>query len=869
MQRVTVLLAIAVVALQCCFVSQAAARQLLACTTIPKCDGKCIPDTVLGGTGDMICTKCATGYVRWNKGKACVCPRGQYDTGAGCAACGTGGHYCPGVARSYVSSASETAADRGEQLDCDKSGNGTLTTLTGNTIHWYNCVAKPGYKLASTDSGNITESTQTGVQCTDDTYNVGYNRLETCRPCKPGLGMESGNTAAIYHDSETDCKVKPGYMWDSEVDRARACLKGSYRANFLARSAALATRCVSCGTGISTNNSTSEAQTDCVVVQPGYQALWNAGNYAYGATECGYGTYWPGGVVSAASTCTSCGGYTTKDTGSTQLADCMAPPGYYLPTGASPALTPCPTNISAATYGISNSYGNFGTYRPLWATTPNGVKDCKVCGAAVLSAAKHKNEHPTDTALVAAAADACYIEAGEALNIDYSLTANISRWRKTTCNADAFGATNRTYGLEALVCKPCGRNLVKNTRDGVDRHSLEACVNPEGYGMAADGTYAERCPIGSWAAAGSLLRCTACTSGRTTVYNTTQQKAVTDCFVVDGYGVYLQNGTTDAAKWYETGLPTNETDLAALQVNICPVGRYSSSTDSWGEVGAVCTACPTNSVTESEGSTDQANCTVCLSGTGRNASTAYGECSDCGRGTFNDGSFISIVDGTTRANWQCLACPAKVFPYIGQDDLTSESTTKDDGSIAVHACVPINNQISSSAGTTLFDGYYNGTELVKQASVTTFTGCVDACAAAAACHFSEFRYNNTNNTAGGYDTGCFLFTPANGTGEIYYKLTPTLTTDQVTVASLASSMYAKHTFDTGIIIAWGDTIDNFSTAAAAAASCDGKFACWGFVSVNSTSFETKTGTDYPLLRTVVNAMKTAETVSPSAIIVQP
>jgi hypothetical protein len=76
--------------------------------------------------------------------------------------------------------------------------------------------------------------------------------------------------------------------------------------------------------------------------------------------------------------------------------------------GASQMLL-CPSSIAAASYGVDAAFGMFGTYRAGWATTPNGVKDCQICGANVMSEATKENQHPTDSLveLVASSPDAC------------------------------------------------------------------------------------------------------------------------------------------------------------------------------------------------------------------------------------------------------------------------------------------------------------------------------------------------------------------------------------------------------------------------------------------------------------------------------
>lgn len=103
------------------------------------------------------------------------------------------------------------------------------------------------------------------------------------------------------------------------------------------------------------------------VVEAGFSAEWdNEGGFAYDAQPCQLGKYFPGGSVTGPSLCLSCGGYVTRNKQSTSLADCLAPPGYYLDnTGPEPALQRCPASISYQEYNanMNPAYKTFGTYR--------------------------------------------------------------------------------------------------------------------------------------------------------------------------------------------------------------------------------------------------------------------------------------------------------------------------------------------------------------------------------------------------------------------------------------------------------------------------------------------------------------------------
>jgi hypothetical protein len=107
-----------------------------------------------------------------------------------------------------------------------------------------------------------------------------------------------------------------------------------------------------------------------------------------------------------------------------------------------------------------------------------------------------------------------------------------------------------------------------------------------------------------------MLPCQPCAVGRDTTATLTQQVAATDCFVVDGFGVFDQSGQTAAAQWFDAGVASfSSAEKAALEVAECPVGCYSDSQNRHSDTAARCVTCPAGSVTEETGSTDVTQCT--------------------------------------------------------------------------------------------------------------------------------------------------------------------------------------------------------------------------------------------------------------------
>jgi hypothetical protein len=107
-----------------------------------------------------------------------------------------------------------------------------------------------------------------------------------------------------------------------------------------------------------------------------------------------------------------------------------------------------------------------------------------------------------------------------------------------------------------------------------------------------------------------MLPCQPCAAGRNTTDTLTEQVAATDCFVIDGYGVFDQAGQTASAQWYDAGVSAlSSAAKADLEVAMCPVGRYSDSQDRHSDTAARCVTCPDGSTTEETGSTDLTQCT--------------------------------------------------------------------------------------------------------------------------------------------------------------------------------------------------------------------------------------------------------------------
>jgi hypothetical protein len=89
---------------------------------------------------------------------------------------------------------------------------------------------------------------------------------------------------------------------------------------------------------------------------------------------------------------------------------------------------------------------------------------------------------------------------------------------------------------------------------------------------------------------------------------------------------------------------------------------------------------------------------VCMKGSGRPESAAYGQCFRCNRGSYNDGEKVIAQTGELRNSWACMQCPVITFTYNFnniQHAFTSSSTTAQTASETDSDCVPVLTQLVS------------------------------------------------------------------------------------------------------------------------------------------------------------------------------
>lgn len=818
------------------------ARSLLQGSTcsgpIPQCaDNRCYLQTVAGRMQN-VCERCKPGYNTTDDGLNCVCLPGTWHSCVSgtctCLTCDKG-MFCPGGWRQAKNYAPED--QKGQRLSCEQATVVNATSSTNTTTIQKNglitkssgakrpqdCVPMPGFYLASTG-----RNSQKAALCPNSTYSPGYGRIRQCLKCqsgteeKPDAGYAS-DPATVTSPSQlrtnrTDvCQVGPGrYLVQNVV---RDCPAGSFRTSWSQTIESSSRYCFTCPPGVTTNSTRATDQTACKVVAPGVsmnmstlesaqlQALAGGNSLADNVVAlCPYGTYFPGGVIDSTtnSTCVTCPfGTTTQFLGAASINDCQIPPGYYIKitnlADTTGTLTTCPGNVTGQGYYRSG----WTSYTDITARDTNGTTACTACGAGILSAPTDIDElgGGNDTSkLVAGSSFSCYIEAGWGMVPAGVAADQTLQYTAVECSNNTYGVANRTYGLQSTPCKPCQRNLI--TLQPASTNYTQ-CVNPAGFGYSPGG--ATVCAPGTYTTQGSMQGCTACPAGRTTADNSTLQTAITDCYVMPGYGVY--NGTNGTSPWDFT-TPAAPAGKANLTVMPCPVGYYGEG----GQLDSKCVQCNGTRTTQGEMSSSVDQCDRCPAGFEFTRGT--GSCSACVAGKYQPGYLGNDASGSTAnfgAGLSCLTCPTTLSVYISskgtEKEFISTGTTYRTGAASRDECVPKTAQLGIDVGTKFFDIAASDSMLDSPSiAFNSFDTCIEAaCSTDEQCCFVQFDYAYRKNGTGGPDKQTCRYkkmktvsaaTLSADLNLVYYKMLPS---DAIAAASLgkveakamSSGLYAR------------------------------------------------------------------------------
>jgi hypothetical protein len=121
-------------------------------------------------------------------------------------------------------------------------------------------------------------------------------------------------------------------------------------------------------------------------------------------------------------------------------------------------------------------------------------------------------------------------------------SAATSAYRAVNCSSNNYGVANATFGLAAYPCRNCPAGMETSATASAAYLAANgyvnplACVTKAGYGW--NGRVANKCPAGSYNAAGNYGTCTQCAPGLSTVDDAAVQIDSTACKVAQGYGYY-------------------------------------------------------------------------------------------------------------------------------------------------------------------------------------------------------------------------------------------------------------------------------------------------------------------------------------------
>ncbi len=557
-----------------------------------------------------------------------------------------------------------------------------------------------GYECVDCSNG-MTTTTADAKDCSDCPAGT-YSRASTshiCWNCDDGQGSSSRSSscsaciAGQYSSSTTShiCKACPANTYSSTTvssactncptgtytdgvgSSACNCSAGSYfmtlsfctycpdgtGTSLPSNTSSMATSCTPCAVGYQSNSTTSHICAPCALNMYNTAALGQSACY-----NCPVGTV----TLSAGSSYCTCSAGKYFNIGG--CADCPDGQSSVESTNLNPILvcTPCSegyqsnsTTSHICKLCVSGTYNNLTT----------GQTACYAC--------------PTGTATAGDGATFCTCAAGYyfdstgacvACPDGQSANASTTIEPATVCFACEAGFQSNADTKH--ICQKCAIGSYNNATLG----QAQCPTCPTGTGNTASGSTYCTCASGSYFSSGS---CVSCLDGATSPEsNTTVNINVcTACSLG-----YASNAATNH-QCIECTQPNTYSDSATGQAKC-----YSCPGESWNTAGGTvcycnrghyfafdgkCKACPdgttaANSTTQQpiivctpceEGSfsnsTNDHNCTACLTGTYNNNTIGLGKCYDCpsGSNSVAASSFCTCAAGRYFAptNGACVACP--------------------------------------------------------------------------------------------------------------------------------------------------------------------------------------------------------------------
>ncbi|WIA23304.1 hypothetical protein OEZ85_000071 [Tetradesmus obliquus] len=719
---------------------------------------------------------------------SCGCARGYYlDTSATrkCVICPKN-FWCPGGTES--ASKVTTGSNPTGQIACPTN----MVTVNTGAFNRLFCVNNQGY---SYNAPTTATGDPSATVCPENTFSPGFKRQDDCTPCPSGLKTDNGLPNTIdfvpssvtvpsgYTKQYTDtagttqqtssaaCKVPPGWYVTSS-NKVIRCPRGEYREGYVATTATGANKCVRCPRGTTTYAAASPTKLFCDVLVPGHYWIDPATRPGVGTVAvqytriCEQKSYCPGGyptdnpdaggtVFDGKVACPN--ELWTKENGAKSSANCLVPPGHYLPTGTTAVVTGCLS----------------GEYSPDWRKQGDaGVDICKPCGAGLRSDTVDSisvfvlattgadsgfvANTPSSVLNVRRSSSSCFITKGQGTVLAAGSTMADPKYKAITCPANTYGVADKTYELRLSPCKDCPTNTYtstsasgacitggtsyKDTTGSGGFYDPRACCTLPGWGF--DGVRASVCAQGTYntAADEPADQCKACPPGTTT------NGAVPSIVGATTYATFVDDITD--CEYTQPGYgQQNAAEVPGLDAGLkeCPKGKYSEGgsifgTDANGNqgLGGLCQDCPKGKTTLSDGATKASNCIVCPAGMGFPTPASSDECKTCPVNTFGD-------PGREGGDYACQQCPANAASFnfyigggaTGENTITVKSVSEE-GATSAQQCLLEFAAIET--GNWYLPTFGALTSALTPVTATTADACRVDCSSDEFCQFFTFDY---------------------------------------------------------------------------------------------------------------------------------
>ncbi|WIA36544.1 hypothetical protein OEZ86_007836 [Tetradesmus obliquus] len=510
---------------------------------IPGCAFASCPFTIVGTRSILTCPRCRGSlYVRSVDGTRCDCRPGAYaDCSSGtcqCLACPRG-FYCSGGANTNSSSSSSSssssirAAGAAAALQLQQPAEATpcgigLTTRPDQPARVRNnCVLLPGYGYAVT-------ATATASLCPVGSWSEGLrSSLTPCQRCPSGLTTAREGAVDRY-----ECQAGPGlYFQEGTV---RVCPPGTYQPGYHLQGSEA---CRPCAAGVTTAGSAAVAAAECAYAQPGYGLTTCDMTSGCQAQLCAVGQYNVGGLKGSNS-CQVCPwGLTTQGPGNSDVAACLAPPGYGV-------VYPLPADTTVLSVQLCTS-----GYNPGWNRAA-----CTPCGDNITSRGNRTSAFD------------CFVLRGQGLQILWTSDGTTPVRGAIDCWPGSTGMAADTVMFQARPCDTCPRFM---TTEQALSSSRSDCKALPGY-FPAPGpdtpSGGVACPIGTYKPTiGNDPTCSRCPGNTSTPGAGSTD--VTNCTVcLPGYGSWSAAGPSCSP----CGSGTFN-DGSAANCSACPQGQAPNS----------------------------------------------------------------------------------------------------------------------------------------------------------------------------------------------------------------------------------------------------------------------------------------------------